>query len=453
MRSLSDYISSLQEQLSQSQVKTTIGKLISKISVAQNCQLYSISKDKNEYVKHCRVLSGELKNVVDVKKLNISMLDNASSFFKDKQYLLNLHDVSSIRKPHSEKLPNLGKVKSLEGNLINGYETLDSVCVSIPTGELRLLQCRPFSNGDPNYVRVSERYGYENGQLKDKVRREQIATADKAGTSYRLKDLVFSQTRQISEAIKKVNEQAIVVDVYDRGFDDVALFEHTLDLGHEFVCRLKASRNSNEVYLDDKGKSKAVKLVHQHFIKGAEIHVPKIRFKKRVYQDVKGVFEWNYLKINDLTYSALRVCFYTRNGHKIFKAPMLLLTSLDITNLDLARLVFEIYRQRAKIEAVFKFCKETFGWEKPRVADFETMKNLLALVYFIAGYFYEIEEKLAGNELVIWLANLGNGKGKVTSHFLLKGLNKLGQYRATQQFFKEQNIKQEDIENALKQFL
>jgi hypothetical protein len=47
------------------------------------------------------------------------------------------------------------------------------------------------------------------------------------------------------------------------------------------------------------------------------------------------------------------------------------------------------------------------------------------MVYFLAGYFYEIEHELTNDPTAQWLAKLGEGKEKVTLHFMLKRLAKL----------------------------
>lgn len=128
---------------------------------------------------------------------------------------------------------------------------------------------------------------------------------------------------------------------------------------------------------------------------------------------------------------------------------MLLLTNLEADSFLMAQLVFEQYMQRSKIKAVFKFCKEELHWKAPRMDDFIAMKNLLSLAYFIAGYFYEIQDQLTQNTTAQWLAVLGNGKGKVRPHFLLKGLAKLAAYLEVQQLIEQNKLSQSQIQDAI----
>jgi len=394
------------------------------------------------------MFNGKLKTIIDSKKLNISLLKNATPFFKDKDIVCNIHDGSPIRKPESKVLSGLGKVKSLNNKIVNGYDTFNSVMVDVKGASIRLLSCVPYSNGEPSFVSVSERYAYENGQLKDKARRKEIAKYDESGESFNQKTIVFNQLREINKNIKAENPDLTIVDIFDRGFDDAELFELEAELENEFIVRGKANRTGQEIYVDEQGKERAVKLIRQKFYKGEDVHYSKIKFRGKTYSEAKGVFEWNTAIINGKTYSILRVCFYKKNGKKIFKDDMLLITSMSIDNIYMANTIWELYMQRGKIEAVFKFCKQELNWEAPRMDDWTTMRNLLSLVYFIAGYFYEIEDELTDDPTAQWLAELGDGKGKVTVHFLLKGLAKVIAYFEIKSLLENHNISQEDLKLA-----
>ncbi|MBK8472673.1 MAG: hypothetical protein IPL33_11205 [Sphingobacteriales bacterium] len=122
------------------------------------------------------------------------------------------------------------------------------------------------------------------------------------------------------------------------------MFELETALGHDFIIRCKASRNSNEDVYRRKGIERCLKLKNQRFWKGDEVMHDRISFKK-TYKNVKGVFEWNTVEINGNIYSVLRVTFYQSNGKKIFSDDMLLLTSLTITGLEMAKLIWEMYMQ------------------------------------------------------------------------------------------------------------
>ena len=108
--------------------------------------------------------------------------------------------------------------------------------------------------------------------------------------------------------------------------------------------------------------------------------------------------------------------------------------------------IYLTYLKRFKIEGVFKFLKDVLGWEELQVRDFESIKNIIALCFFIGGYFYEIESELVKNVTIQHICDLGGGKGKYTRYFFLQGLSKILTYKAVEQFIEEQDISYEQFE-------
>ncbi len=113
---------------------------------------------------------------------------------------------------------------------------------------------------------------------------------------------------------------------------------------------------------------------------------------------------------------------------------------------------FHLYLKRSKIEGVFKFLKNQLGWEEFQVRDLLAIKHLIVLSYFIGAYFYELEPELTKNEYMQELCKLGGGKGKVTRHFFLKGLERIYHFEQVARFFKEQNMSPEEIKRFMDEF-
>jgi len=139
----------------------------------------------------------------------------------------------------------------------------------------------------------------------------------------------------------------------------------------------------------------------------------------------------------------------SRKGKAIFLQPMLLITNYTITNYQQAVGVYRIYLQRAKIEGVFKFVKNALGWEDFQVRDWESIKNIIALAFFIGGYFYEIEPKLAHNPGMEWLCALGGGKGTISRHYFLEGLKNLLIHQQVERFREKTRLKPTDWTDVL----
>lgn len=172
----------------------------------------------------------------------------------------------------------------------------------------------------------------------------------------------------------------------------------------------------------------------------------KLVIKNKVYQNAICLIEYDDYHIEKQTYTVVRVTLKDRKGQKIFKEPMLLLTNRKIKTLEQAYGIYFIYMQRSKIENVFKFLKEILGWEEFQVRDFESIKNIVALCFFVGGYFYEIESELIENVNFQYLCDLGGGKGQYTRHFFLKGLAKILTVKSVDQFIQKQGISDEEFQ-------
>ncbi len=150
------------------------------------------------------------------------------------------------------------------------------------------------------------------------------------------------------------------------------------------------------------------------------------------------------------TYQVVRI-HLSVGGKALFQHPMILLTNRSITTPKEAIQVYKTYILRFKIEVVFRFLKQQLGWESFQVRDFNSIRNLLALVFFLVGYFKELEEELKEHPLATFLCKLALSKGKVTIFYLLEGIEKLVIFQEVSRKMKENNITPEQVEEFLKE--
>ncbi len=382
------------------------------------------------------LVNGKLQSVLDDKKISDTLRQMSVDGLSDADVVIALHDPCDIRKEYSEKLENLGIVRDLDGKLVNGYSTFNTVCVNRDGKQLHLSDITVYSNGDKaHYVKQNELDKLVKKQVasvKEKKKVE-LTERDKAILQLLEEDelvnlgrITRNQLRAVSEQFKEANPEIEVWHVLDRQFDGAPLFEFiTHHLNDKCVIRLKVSRNSNEKSINENGKEYAVKLKDVP-LPGKRVDIlDKVRIKKKTYQQAKRVIEWGTLVLEGETYHVVRVMLLKRDGTSIFKQPMLLLTNYPVTSGQEALSIYRIYLMRSKIEEVFKFVKNAVGWEDFQVRDWESIKNLIATAFFIGGYFYKIEPQLAHHPVIKWLCQLGNGKGKVTRHFFMEGLRNL----------------------------
>ncbi len=402
-------------------------------------QLWKLSEDKKTYNRYRDMLNGSLSNGIDSTKLNSSLLASKIPIFSDSKYVVFVHDGCDIGKPHSEHLEHLGWVRDLKGAWVRGYSTLNTVRVDMQSKSVALLYCTPYSSTLPEYVSQQERKDYETGRLKDKGRRAEIEDLLAKDLDIHYKKLLFAQIKAVSQAVKAVNPQIMVIHVLDRYQDDKEVFEYIDKLGDYFVIRLKKNH-----------KDKAGLPIQICDLAG-EVRQTYARLSHldKEYKNVEAVYEWGDYQ----DYAMLRVRLYHReSGKKVFKEPMLLVSNLDIDGFLMAFLVFELYLHRWRIESVFRFLKQVLGWEEFLIQDWESIKNLISLAFFIGGYFYEIEDSLTQDPQIIWLAELGGGKGKVTRGYILNGIAKLLEAQQTQNFLSKNNISEAQVKQTIARF-
>jgi hypothetical protein len=447
---LSDYLNGVLANFKDSRVVENITDLVHNIIEHKSIRLWSISDDKAEFERSKRLLDGSLKSVLDEPKISAALREQSVAALGAEARLIMLHDPCDIRKEHAEALEKLGQVRDLTGKLINGYNTFNTVAVDETGQKLYPVDITVYSNGDEHYVTVEELKALAKGKLPqvDPHRAEQIDQFIQQDSYLNLPRLSRAQVKQVSQAFKQHHPGIILCHVFDRQFDGVDNFEFIdQELQDEFVIRAKISRNSNEVAVDDQtAEPVAVKLKAVAFAHGRTWVLKKLRVKKKVYQDAKCLTEWGTLTLQGHAYTVVRITLTDRQGKALYQDPLLLITNMTVKTAEQARAIYSLYLLRAKIEAVFKFLKDVLGWEEFQVRDYGSIKNIIALAYFVGGYFYAIGSELTHNPIIELIAQLGGGKGQVSRYYFVQGLKKLLIHARVARFVKEQAISDETLE-------
>ena len=437
--------------------KKSFKLILSRVMQHNSLKLWSISKNRNEFDRMRRVADKYL----DSDNISEELLKAGVAALVDSEEVLVLSDISDIRKPHSSKLESLGKVRDLKGDIINGYSSFNSVAVDFKKKEVNLLSHVAYSNREKNHISNNElkeisksislaNKGGSSDQDKDKDKDKDKGKCKlldhpklkilESGKMVNLNTITSSELTKINTKLKEGLPSSIkITHVLDRGFDDVGVFnliEH--DLNNQFVIRLKKTR---KVFCENnlsEGKVNECKLKNQD-----KAIFDKIIVKNKCYQQAKALVEWGKVEIKGKSYSMVRVSLTDRKGNKIFKDPMILVTNIQLANQNDSWQIYKRYLIRAKIENVFKFAKETLGWESMQVRDYASIKGLISLCFFVAAYFYAIGDRLSEKEYIVFLAELGEGKGKVTRHFILLGIRNMLIHYSVGRFFKENKVKEE----------
>ncbi len=387
------------------------------------------------------MLDNSLNEVLDDKKISEALKENSIEKFSGKKRLYLPSDHCDIRKKHSWKMENIGKVLDLNKKVINGFSTLASIVIDENKRDVTLMDISVFSNKEKRFIKQDELKDYENGKIEDKSREEEIKSLVDEDKHINLTLSLIRQSKQVSEILKVANPDISLCHIHDRFADMNEYLEHIdQNLQDEFVIRATKTRVSNQTKLNEKGNIVKVKLIDSKFANRESKLIDKLRLKGKIYEQAKSIIEWDRVKINKNWYTAVRITLKKRDGENIFPNPMLLISNIKVNSYIQAKEIYYIYLLRSKIEAVFKFLKDVLGWEEFQVRDWESIKNIIALSFFIGNYFYEIESSLIEHPTIEIICQLGDGKGTVSRFYFLQGLKKLLIAQSVFQFKEDKGI-------------
>ena len=404
-------------------------------------RLFTLSKDKNEYKKMVRTLSGEnSKSDISPDVTNNALMDFAKEKLKSEDSVTLIHDPSDIRKPYSTDLEDIGYVRSLDNKIIHGYSTHNIIALPSKSKIVTLLSNKTYSNRADDFLSQETISKLESGI--DFTGRESAQKIYESGNYFNKKTISKGEISRVSQALKQSNPAIKISHVLDREFDDDDYIDLISNiLGDEFVIRAKKSRCLDE--LDENGKK--VRLIVSTFDNSHQLPFQKLSIKKTVIQDGKILVEW---KVYGEIY-AVKITILDRGGNNVFDESMLLLTNKEIVSFDDAYHVYKEYLKRSKIEYVFKFLKEGLGWEEMQVREFKAIENLISLCFYVAAYLYDIGDQEAYDDYAVMLSELGDGKGVISRHFILKGIHVVSNHYKYQWHMEKKKISKEK-QNAIK---
>ena len=180
----------------------------------QHTQIWTLASDKAEYERFDTLLSNDKsRNTVNQDAFNELLRLTAREQIVGQPSATVIHDPCNIRKPHTEKSKKLDKVSGLDGQMINGYRTFNSVLLH--DSKISLLGCVPYSRKE----------------------------ASESGAGHlTTKEVGFAQIRSISKTLKADFADRRITHLFDREADDSEFFELIdKELGDLFIFRQQFS--------------------------------------------------------------------------------------------------------------------------------------------------------------------------------------------------------------------
>jgi hypothetical protein len=320
-------------------------------------------------------------------------------------------DGSELRKPHSRAMPDLMKVRDLDGRLVPGYRTIN--VIGVTPQQRVLLYHRLFSSKEKDFI----------------------------SEPHEVQDALQTVGRNLAE----LRAQRPISWIMDTGFDDIAVWRTIWEQDEHLVCRLKELDRLLE-YRSRAGQWRAGHL-HESFSELVELGRLNTLLSVRLSgqrvakeQEVTVVlsacrlrlrYESNVRRAGPGMVVQREVWLLRVSIEDSAMEPWYILTDWELANKEQGLRIFRMYRQRWSVEDSFAFIKGMIGWEEVQVLDLQAVRTLVALGWVAAGYLYEIQGSWEEAE-VRWLAKLGGWSerkdrkpGKVV---LLRGIRSILDY-------------------------
>jgi len=420
------YLASFDHLIGDARTGVTFGEIVKGIigagslvcrQIAGSSVILSEAKDGARRVRRLVKGKSTKRSSIDAETVTAALRERGIQHLSEagEEELWVIADMSELRKPDAQAMPDMMQVLALDGGLVSGYRTLN--VLGLEPSRRGILYHRLFSSQEEDFLSESL----------------EIQTA----------------LQTVKQALKERNQQQAVTWITDTGFDDVAVWRTIWEQEQHVVCRLKHKERLIE-YQDERGQWVKGDIQRarqrQRLLASArtEMVVRRGRQRKAKRQPVEVkiracpvrlTYQTNVRRegpgkeVNkDLWLVEVRV---PRTKLK----PWLLLTDWPVTDAHSAVRIFRMYRQRWAVEDSFRFIKDILGWEEVQLLNLQGIRTLLALGWVAAGFLYELGVTLDWEE-VQFLARLGGWvprKDKKPGKIVLtRGLRRLFDMLVTQ---------------------
>lgn len=290
--------------------------------------------------------------------------------------VLLILDESNLRKPFASSMEHLDTVRSLDGELVPGFRTLNVLGIGT-SGQRAILYHHSFSATAPGFESV----GVEYKRAMDKV----------------------------TNALRGVGVGRLLW-VIDRAGDDLALMKHLHEAGSSFVVRVQHVNRKCKQGGKNTNLAKAVAAAPVLGEATLERRLLDPSSKRHRNRQVPVQLAGTEVELREA------LGFIVSVAH--VKSPLsergwLLLSNLRLhpdEEAAVLKRMLSVYRQRWAIEDLFAWSKSALGWESVRLMSFEPLRILVAFAWLAAAFLHGLGADLA-DEGVQFLACLGGWRG------------------------------------------
>lgn len=425
-RLLPAYLASFGHLIGDARTGVTFGEVVKGIigagslicqRIAASSAILSEAKDGARRVRRMVKGKSTKRSEIDAATVTAALRERAITHLSegDEEELWLIGDMSELRKPDAQEMPDMMEVKALDGGLVSGYRTLN--VLGLVPSRRGVLYHRLFSSKEEDFLSESL----------------EIQTA----------------LQTVTQALRKRRQHPSETWITDTGFDDVAVWRTIWEQEQHVVCRLKHKERLVK-HQDERGQwvegniQRARQRLQLLATARTEMVVRRGRQRKAKRQPV----------VVEIRACPIRLTYQTNvrregPGEEVEKdlwlvevrvprtklKPWLLLTDWPVTDAPSAVRIFRMYRQRWAVEDSFHFIKDILGWEEVQLLNLQGIRTLLALGWVAAGFLYELGVTLDWEEVQLlarlggWVPRKDRKPGKIV---LTRGLRRLLDMLVTQ---------------------
>lgn len=405
-------------------------------------------------------------------------------------------DGSEIRKKWTVKSEKLDKVRSLNGEIINGYHSYSTIAVTEDNHDLFLLENRVFSTKEEDFLSknkvvldlidstleglakldhqkvflmdrefdnqaiIEHISSYESRKI-DRLRKlekpNNLAISNSLNTTISHNsslntDSLNTDKSNIDTTISNNSNQNINIS---NNLNKSSINTSNVNNSNKNISSLNTTKTSSNPKFIIRAKHlnrqfKEGKLSEIKFKKPEVFKIKQLQIKDKKYQNLTLKLSHKNLTLvnkyeEETEITVIQSKLLDKEKKPVFKEDkeFYLLTNQEIKTREDLYQVYLNYFIRWKIEVVFKFLKDVLGLEKFRVEDLKSIKNLISLTFLVGSYLNNLGKVNLSEEFLIWLSKLGDGNGKITPYYLRQGLHVIANYTKVSMLFKQEKIPKE----------
>lgn len=308
-------------------------------------QIAEANSKNNISRKDVERLSNTLSKI-NVLEMSQAHIDSKANQFKDEAVLI-LSDGGDIQKPFAKTMEKV--CKNVDGS--NGHKT-----------------------GVGYFLHAMTAFGLDSQKMMMLSNHLYSSETDDFKSEWDEEMRMFDQ---LENFVRSSCHDRIIVE--DRGCDDIKRFKYFIEnLNCSFVTRIHAGGKSRNLILKDidgNEETVSVEVLGKRIREGAGSE--RQWYNRKLKKNLKSKIIYRKVYLPDMKDVPLYAIFcYTDE----YRQPLVVLTDLNVSNLDDAWKYFFYYKKRWEVENYYRGMKQSFGAEQFKIQNYKKIQALAFLI-------------------------------------------------------------------------